>query len=90
MEYVSDVAGIFVPVICCPTPKENLDEYYLAWIGEYQFINFYYSGSNRLEFLCRIWPNLRPRLDFSFHAMFEIIIVSINFGESVIFPFSCI
>jgi hypothetical protein len=48
MEYDSDVARIFVPILCCSATRENLDEYNLARIIEYQFIDLYHPRSNRI------------------------------------------
>jgi hypothetical protein len=60
MESVSDVAWIIVRIICCPTARKNLDEYYLAWVSECQPVDIYNSGSGRITLLKTVPTNGRP------------------------------
>jgi hypothetical protein len=50
MEFASDVAWIIVCCVCCPTSAKNMDEYYLAWVSEFQPIHIYHSRSDRIKF----------------------------------------
>ena len=50
MEFAGDVAGIIICIVRCPTSAKNVDEYYLAWVSEFQPVYIYHSRSDRIKF----------------------------------------
>jgi hypothetical protein len=66
MESAGDVAWIVACILCGPATGKNLDEHYLAWVGEFQSIDIHHSRSDNIKFLLDL-VNVRPRGIFEVH-----------------------